>query len=327
MKEQKASSSAAYFKVFVANNLINPRLSKVTEEERQNIKREFVRQATRMGIQYNLEGFVWSNGSSREKGKEKEDARDEEGATAEEFVRDKEEEVMSIGTRSSKVYSKTIYFDEKSVEHLNMEWSVGEEDAGSKIMAYRADAIKKAAEGKKMPSIQTLILNYVVFFDMSLTIVHDIGMAHRIKVIRKQINRMHSYSPVSDNLSALCYRLLQLALLENDNEDDNDFEQAILENHMEARKEKDEEKKLVLNLLQAQYNKIKALSITTEQSYNDSTLLPLLENVFNNIQGTEHFSTRGRLEELPSKFKLLLPLNSASASRKRRASSSSSSYS
>ena len=62
-----------------------------------------------------------------------------------------------------------------------------------------------------------------------------------------------------------------------------------MEERLKAKKEKDDDKVLLLSLFETYYKKVNAIGFTTEQSYIDYVLSPLFEQFLDCIKGTEHY--------------------------------------
>ncbi|KAI8070545.1 uncharacterized protein B0P05DRAFT_573276 [Gilbertella persicaria] len=217
---------------------------------------------------------------------------------------------LNTSEGQTKKSGRIVYFNHENISYERMTWAVDSDDMSEKLMLYRMQTINAAKDAKKLTTNQFLILNYIINFDSELTIINELGIAYKAKQVKKQLRRNHAVSRSSSQIILLCNELLQKAKLQEneEEEEEEDLMVFLLLEKIKAKKEKDDEKLLFLSLFEHFQNIISNTSITTEQSYIDSTLLPFFEHIFNKIAQTEHFAARGRLEKPPSDFDLLLPL-------------------
>ncbi|KAI8328678.1 hypothetical protein EDC96DRAFT_530169, partial [Choanephora cucurbitarum] len=267
-----------------------------------------------------------------EKKDEEEVEGDEEEKKDEEENKEDEDKPMSVSGSSRK--SRIIYFGDKSKSAGSIKWIINDHDVSTNISSLRQRAFELAEEGQILSDHHFLLLNHVVNFDSKLLILQDLGLEDCCSHVKRNISRRKFSYSCSDETMLLCRWLLKKA--SDDDEDEADFEVALIKKKIDAIANKKDEQLLMLNLFGVFFDKLSCQSVLTEQSYIESSLLPLLDAFFASIPGTEHLSTRGQLERLPQGHGLLLPIdnsnnnsnnNSSSSSRTRASGSSKRSFS
>ncbi|OBZ81538.1 hypothetical protein A0J61_10415 [Choanephora cucurbitarum] len=193
-------------------------------------------------------------------------------------------------TATKSMTKKVLYINHQNAHDNDLEWFVGGEDLSSTLMKYRNNAIEIALNNEAMTDKHLMLLNYIFFFDKANTTINELGMLDKLVDIKRQLNRSYGYSAIDHNLSMLCYRLVQVCV---GYDQDEDIEEVLLEERLKAKKEKDQDKTLLLSLFEVYYEKMKRINFTTEQSYVDYVLSPLFEHFFDSIHGTEHHRTFG----------------------------------
>ncbi|RCI05910.1 hypothetical protein CU098_013398 [Rhizopus stolonifer] len=272
IETHKNDNKPVSFGEFVNSNYETLKVECMSSEQRKDLRRKFKSITRKYGISYDMQGVIWDK-AKKETREDVADIKEDEGAKA------------SVEYKQIMSTKKEILKSNKTLRKIDYHVQNNNNNQDETVfLKYRAKAISAAAEGGKMKDSYTLSLNYIVYYDLKLNIIRELGLSSIQDDIEARIDAKRNLNFSNASISLIAHEAVQLMLRGAHDE----AEIFMLERLLDAKKTKDTQLQILLKLLLSFNNKVGESIDTTEETFVAQTLKPFFELYLDVIGGTEH---------------------------------------